>query len=102
MKFLILLLPAVALWTSAQLSGEEPRAVATTPAVSRRPVPSQDQLAKAEIALKDLFKEDLKKNDAGDQIALAERLILYAASPATEDPAMRYSALQMALDISSK
>lgn len=66
-----------------------------------RPVPSDEALSKADAAIRELFKEDLKASTAIEKTALANKLI-EQASKVTDDPAAEFQLLKLASKIAAE
>jgi hypothetical protein len=67
----------------------------------RAPVPSTEQIAKAEELIRDLFKSDYSKARTADRQALAYKL-LQQAKETKDDPSARYVLLREARDIAAR
>jgi hypothetical protein len=76
-------------------------AVSSVGADDRAPVPSSEEIAKAEELIRDLFKADYAKARTADRIALATKL-LQQAKDTKDDPGARYVLLREARDIAAK
>jgi hypothetical protein len=68
---------------------------------TRQPVPPADKRKEAETAIRDIFKDDLKKTAVQDQLDLAAKFIEQGKAT-TADPASRYELYSMAMDIAAK
>lgn len=70
---------------------------ATAPPVEKLPIPKGPAQSKADHELREKLKADFDKHDAGDDLALAQRLDVQSKS--TDDPAMRFVLLREAREL---